>query len=62
MATVYREIFICVLFLLSLSASGFKTGQISMFQLISLQAQLCLGKFKTGQNCSQEGRNNTGRK
>lgn len=57
MATVYREIFICVLFLLSLSASGFKTGQISMFQ-----AQLCLGKFKTGQNRSQEGRNNTGRK
>lgn len=45
-----------------LSSDKFKTGQIPIFPIISLQTQLCLGEFKTGQNCLQvlKGENNTG--
>lgn len=50
--TVYMEIFVPVLFFsLSPSSAGeVKTGRIQMPQIISLEAQLCLGEIKTGQN------------
>lgn len=65
--TTYWEIFASVLFsplLPSLSLGEFKTGRVTMFQIISLKIQLCSGEFKMGQNCSQvgKGENYTGQK
>lgn len=54
---VYREIFApCFIFVPIIAivvSCKFNTGQIPFLQVISLLAQLHLGKFKTGQNCLQ---------
>lgn len=54
MATVYRDIFAPVLFLLPpkfalVVSRQFKTGEFRYLKL----SQLCLGEFKLGRNCLQ---------
>lgn len=46
MTIVYKEIFLPLSTFFS--TGKFKTGQISLVQIISFETQLCLGKFKTG--------------